>query len=487
MDSSARDLFANEVASLLRAGQMQTALDILAFRLQSLPEEAEWRLVMAILQQRAGRPGEAAATLAALRTTRPDDPAMKAMSLRLADDDAGRERRRRAAEQLVDEAREAVDEGEREAAIARGRAAVEMAPEAAEPHRFLAELLAETEPHAAQRAADYAACLSVLERDQPDESDQETSPGRWREAWRLSMAEWPGWLMLDSLALLVIVLPLCVVLAYPVALWLGARSGGGTELAWQTLSQSLVLVEVGGCLAWAWMVLASCCYGAQRLLVMTGRMSHGRLRVGLLGLGFRRFLQRWAGLTIGYGTATLVATVLTLSVILFPVALLALPLLLFTPLLIILDDELTGRAAVRSAAAIRRDWLPWVVSSATVGLSSKILGVLSLIFPAWGIVMALRQPSLTVALLWLVGGLVAHTVLFPIAWAIAHVGSFAALLAYRDTFGDDAFSAVSVAMADDEDDEASDDLAGPADVGPAGDELGDAVADDPDDGDDAGT
>jgi hypothetical protein len=166
------------------------------------------------------------------------------------------------------------------------------------------------------------------------------------------------------------------------------------------------------------------------------------------------------------------------------------PLLLFTPLLIVLDDAPTSRAAARSAQAIQPDYWRWVVSSAAVGLSAKILGVLSLVCPAWGIVMALRQPDLMVALLWLVMGLLAHTLLFPLAWAIAHVGSFAALLAYRETFGDEGFRAVPAALVDaedEEDDDVDDESAGPAEVGPAGDELGDAVGDEPDDGDDAGT
>ncbi len=478
MDSTARDHFAAEVAALLRAGRTQAALDLLAYRLQCLPEEAEWRLVLAVLQQRAGRPGEAAASLAALRDTRPDDAALEALAVRLSDDDAGRARRRRAAAQLVAEAREAAAEGELGAAVARGRAALAMAPESAEPHALLAELLADAEPHAAQRAADYAACLAVLDDGEPSgEPDEDEAPGPWAEAWRLGMAEWPGWLVLDSTALLVIALPFCIVAAFPLAVWLGVRSGAGGDFAREMLSQTAGPVALATLAAWLWTVLSSCCYGAQRLVVMTGRIVRGQLVGELLRVGSQRFRARWADLSGLVAAASLAAAVLGATVLLSPVAVLMLPLLLIAPALIVLRNEPAGRAVALSARAVQADYGAWVASVAAVSLAVTVLGGLSLLCPTWGVVMALRQPSLAVALLWLLAGLVLHGVFFPLAWTIAHVASFAGLLAYRDIYGDAGFRAVPLALVATDDDE----LPGPADVRPAGDELGGTVAGESDD------
>lgn len=455
MDPTARHRFAADLADLLRAGRAQAALDLLAQRLLTTPDEPAWRFVMAILQQREGRPGEAAATLAALAAARPDDPAVAALTTRL-DDDAGRLRREQAARQLVDDAREAAADGELEAAIARARAALAMAPESPEPHRLLAELLADSAPEAARRAAEYAVCLAAFEEPEIEPVlDEPEAPGRWAEAWRLGMAEWPGWMMLDAVALFVIALPYCLVAALPLAVWLGARSGAGTVYAREVLRQASGPLVLAALAAWLWSVLAACCYGAQRLVVMCGRMHLGRLQGRLLRVGWKRFAASWAGLSATVGLASLLAAALTASVVLSPLVPLLAPLLLFAPALMVLRREPPVRAVAQSARAVLSDYGSWVGSCAAAGLGVSVLGGLSLACPVWGIVLALRQPSLAVALLWLVLGLAAHAVFFPLAWAIAHVGSFAGLLAYRDTFGEAGFRAVPLAMVEDAADDAS--------------------------------
>ena len=496
MDSTNRHHFAAEVAALLQAGRVQAGLGLLSFRLQSHPDEAEWRFVMAIVQRQAGKLGEAAGTLAMLRETRPDDPAVQALDGRLHQSAEQLARRRAAARALMDEAEEAVEEGEVGSALARARAAVAMAPELVEPHALLAQLLVDAEPHAAQRHGDYAVCLEALADEDEPESPAET-PGRWSTAWRLAMAEWPAWLLLDSVACLVISLPLCIVVAYPSAVWLGANTGG-LALVREMLAETAGSIVLAGLAATLWMWFTGGCYGTQRLVVMAGKLGLGGLAGGLLGVGLKRFGRRWAGIVGALGLVALLSVLLCGSVVLLPLAIVGLPAFLFVVPLIVLRGERTGRAMQQSYQAIKPDWLAWAASVCGLTLAVTVLGALSLLCPAWGIVAAFRTESVVLMLTWLVLGLLGHSIFFPLAWGLSHVASFAGLLAYRDVFGEAGFRAVPLALyAPDEDDDEHEpeaesepdvaDESGPADIRPAGDELGDPVGVDADDREDAGT
>ncbi len=439
------------VARLRGQGRWSDAAAELAPVLVARPNDAALRFLEGLILKHLGRAGAAEAAFRRVLELRGDHDGAAALLRRIGESAEAAEQRAEAAALLSQDALREHGLQNYGNASRRARAAVALHPEEAGLHALLGECcrrlgqLDEARRHLAQALAlePHLTAAAELRAVLDDESPAAALSTEWRrEGARLAREELAAWAVLDSVVLLVAVLPPLLVAAVPAAWSVAKRLEGAADL---------VLVAppaawTGGLLyAWAaglWLFFTGGALLCGRLLMMVRKTWTGEFDGGLASGGVALFRRRW-------WQAALLMVVLSGSQAALLAGLVTAPLTIFVatvtclaPALVLLGGRDAFTACGESYRAVRGRWPEWCGLLARYGLPGGLLAGLSLLVPLGLIVRGALAggPALAGAV---AAALVSHTVLVVAAWYLAHLGAMILAVAYRDTFAEQGLTAAA--------------------------------------------